>query len=1503
VDWRQAGRHHKQHRFSLLTVAILWCGLLGACQYQADEVPTACPSPQIHCEEGEPVCADLQVDPKNCGACGEVCDEGRRCSAGKCVATCAKGYSGCGDDGSGVAAYCADLNRDRDNCGECGEPCEAGQLCSEGECAATCTNGYTACGDDGDGNATYCADVNRDWHDCGSCGEPCEAGQLCSEGECVATCADGYTACGDDGDGNATYCADVNRDRYDCGACGEPCEAGQLCSEGECVATCTDGYTACGDDGNGNATYCADLSRDRDNCGECREQCQPGLCSDGRCVVSCTAGYAKCGDDGSGEAPYCADLSQDRDNCGECGEQCQPGHLCSEGECVVTCTAGYAECGDDGSGETTYCADLSRDRDNCGACEEQCQPGHLCSEGKCVVTCTDGHAECGDDGSGQATYCADLADDPHDCGACGEACDDGFACQRGVCVISCAADSTSCSADGAAYCADLKRNRDNCGRCGAVCQAGHLCSEGECVVTCTDAYSACGQGDGPATYCADLFVDSANCGGCGDSCPSGFSCREGSCAISCSEGYAACLVGGIEYCADLERDGDNCGACGSACASGFLCSDGGCTVSCTDGYSACSKDDGENASYCAQLSDDAHNCGSCGTSCADGFACSEGHCTASCTAGYTACPVDAPAYCADLSRSPFDCGACGEACPEGFLCSGGTCVAGCTEGYTACSEVVGEDATYCALLANDAHNCGACRRACTAGQACVDGTCRCPDPNPDLCGSLCTDLGSDPQNCGTCGKRCAPGFVCDGTGACSLSCQEGLDDCRGTCVDLTLHPANCGSCGEACADDEVCSGGDCVSAGGCSGDAMACSGNCVDVRFDPNNCGTCGVRCGAGQVCSQKSCEDRCLGSTLCGSRCADLELDPRNCGECGNVCADDETCVDGDCAPGQPTGPRCQSTLSIPLNSQAPFPPTAPPGCQLLSDGSGRMTYVLGTGDGPFAACVFANGVSLKGFDADQDAAGALEVEFCADQPTSGEVNLWYGAFPTRKKVELLRASEMMDPGCRTVRRAPEQAVCHWTARTDWDDDCSNFTGIGFDSRCIACGSQCNQGCPITFDSTRLTFTAEQATLAQTTPAVLTLKAVRFLPEDCACTGDRQCEESPDRTECEPGLFSSSICPSGAPLCGVCVAPAPSCKAPLTLCGDACVDTLDDEQHCGECDSVCSLPEGVAACVGGACRLVDCEPGFGDADGEEANGCECTETNEGREECDGVDNDCDGLIDFVLEPDPHSVCECFERAISIDRDLEDGEGGCRPATCEPYSAGGIEMTYCFDECDVSKPYASCLFAGPVDLSDFDANFGRDGVLEVVFEVVAQAIVGKLQLNYGNHPRRKYVELVSRGETLPPGVYRQYYTPDQVRFSSASPICRESCGPCDQVPGDPSYRFAAVDMTLVAEGCASAVDARVRLLSVEVVATGCGCVSSSDCADTPERSVCYPPDSGAGICGWPGTVTPGVCGAASGCDGDVSIDTPCAIMVLSTTCSGTWQCRDGTAVCEVVSCP
>jgi Sulfatase-modifying factor enzyme 1/Putative metal-binding motif len=75
--------------------------------------------------------------------------------------------------------------------------------------------------------------------------------------------------------------------------------------------------------------------------------------------------------------------------------------------------------------------------------------------------------------------------------------------------------------------------------------------------------------------------------------------------------------------------------------------------------------------------------------------------------------------------------------------------------------------------------------------------------------------------------------------------------------------------------------------------------------------------------------------------------------------------------------------------------------------------------------------------------------------------------------------------------------------------------------------------------------------------------------------------------------------------------------------------DFQGDSKNCGGCNKVCSFPFAKASCMTGVCKQGDCLPDYYDRDST-VPGCEtaCAKTNGGVEICDGLDNNCDGVID-----------------------------------------------------------------------------------------------------------------------------------------------------------------------------------------------------------------------------------------------------------------------------------
>jgi hypothetical protein len=140
------------------------------------------------CPQGETLCGDactsLDIDARNCGACGAACGAYQECDAGACA--CGPGAVDCG------GGACADLATSPTSCGACGNACSAGNggaVCGTSggvtACQPSCPGGLVDC-------AGACVDLASDFWSCGGCGKACQAGESCRGGSCRA---DVFVAC------------------------------------------------------------------------------------------------------------------------------------------------------------------------------------------------------------------------------------------------------------------------------------------------------------------------------------------------------------------------------------------------------------------------------------------------------------------------------------------------------------------------------------------------------------------------------------------------------------------------------------------------------------------------------------------------------------------------------------------------------------------------------------------------------------------------------------------------------------------------------------------------------------------------------------------------------------------------------------------------------------------------------------------------------------------------------------------------------------------------------------------------------------------------------------------------------------------------------------------------------------------------------------------------------------------------------------------------------------
>ncbi|MFO0629287.1 MAG: hypothetical protein U0325_27170 [Polyangiales bacterium] len=208
---------------------------------------------------------------------------------------------------------------------------------------------------------------------------------------------------------------------------------------------------------------------------------------------------------------------------------------------------------------------------------------------------------------------------------------------------------------------------------------------------------------------------------------------------------------------------------------------------------------------------------------------------------------------------------------------------------------------------------------------------------------------------------------------------------------------------------------------------------------------------------------------------------------------------------------------------------------------------------------------------------------------------------------------------------------------------------------------------------------------------------SVTMDPRNCGACGAR-CDALPN--------VEGAACARGRCEVGTCAAGFANCDG---VAGNGCeVDTLSTTSHCGRCGGACvARANSVALCRNGACDFT-CLEGYGDCDGNAANGCEADLARDATN-CSACSNVC------VAPPSRLAVCvarSCAVNEVLCAQGTADcnGQGldGCEVRTFVGERDGDrvLHCGACGVTCAFASAGAQCL-AGTCVIGPCNAGFAN----------------------------------------------------------------------------------------------------------------------------------------------------------------------------------------------------
>ncbi|MBK6533602.1 MAG: hypothetical protein IPF99_29660 [Deltaproteobacteria bacterium] len=345
--------------------------------------------------------------------------------------------------------------------------------------------------------------------------------------------------------------------------------------------------------------------------------------------------------------------------------------------------------------------------------------------------------------------------------------------------------------------------------------------------------------------------------------------------------------------------------------------------------------------------------------------------------------------------------------------------------------------------------------------------------------------------------------------------------------------------------------------------------------------------CPVGQYCvaASNTCAPGCRSDEACASA-TDAGTSSRRCDTATRACVD---CVtDEHCPPGN----LCVGNLCVTGCSPTRACPSAQTCCSGACVDTQSNTAACGACDRrctvPNAASACLNGSCAVGTctapfaDCNATAGDGCEANTQSDLAHCGACN---AACPTRANATSTCAAGACGFACNA-------------GFENCDGDASNGCEVDTRSSVSHCG-RCGGACSLA------------NAVAACTAGACGIAACTAGFGDCDGNAPNGCETDTRTSVSHCGACGTACAgaPNAVPACatGMC---ALTCTAGFAECdgsaANGCeVDTRTSATHCGGCGRTCNLANASARCSGSVCAVATCTTGYGDCDGNAANGCE----------------------------------------------------------------------------------------------------------------------------------------------------------------------------------------------------------------------------------------------------------------------------------------------------------